>query len=313
MHSRARLGFLGPLSVLTNPHDGPCAVENARLAAAISELGPLWLGDLKVRIDILHLSSPPPKAAARYHVHSLLEISYMVDGAIDYRIQKKTVRVPKGGICCIPPEMLHGWNNRSRTSTVLGFLLAVSPTSDHPDSLGLRLSESAAKMGFRITPTAELKRALEALRKEIQLENPFHREAAKAYITLILSLVFRALATTLPRTHDPVGAGPRNKQSFLQARAYIEANLAFNVSLADVARHMGISARHVNRIFRTRQGISVGQFISHRRLELAKKLLRERRDASIKNIALLCGFKDVSYFCRFFRKATGASPTTYEF
>lgn len=87
--------------------------------------------------------------------------------------------------------------------------------------------------------------------------------------------------------------------------------MAFGVSLADVARHLGLSARHVNRVFKTRQGHTVGRFIAAQKLERARSLLRERRDASVKNIALLCGFKDVSYFCRFFRERTGFSPARF--
>lgn len=214
----------------------------------------------------------------------------------------------------MPSEILHGWRNRSKPSVLFGFLLSVSPTSSRPDSLGFRLGKAAKTLNYRIQPDAALRHAFESLRDEIRADYPFQQEAAIAYIRLILALIFRHLTAALPSQtvhSQPDPGNSRSMQLYLQAKAFIESNLAFGVSLTDVARHLGISARHANRLFKTREKNTMGQFIAARRLELARKLLRENRDTPVKQIASLCGFKDVSYFCRFFKEHTGISPACF--
>ncbi len=94
-------------------------------------------------------------------------------------------------------------------------------------------------------------------------------------------------------------------------RAFIEANLAYGVTLADAARHLGVTGRHLNRIFTEREGLPVGEAIAAARLEKARALLRADPGMPTKTVAALCGFGDASYFCRFFRERVGASPTEF--
>lgn len=314
MITKSRLGFIGPVASATSPHDSPCAMENGRLAQAVAVLDPVWLGDIKIRTEVLHLTRPPAGATARFHLHPFLEVTCVMAGAMDYHLQDRNIPVKTGEIFCMPPEVLHGWHNRSPDCLLFGFLLSVSPTRARSDSLGFRLNQAAKNLGYRLQRVPSLQRAFENLREEVRGERHFQQDAVLAYIRLILSLVFRELAGALPARGLSSQAEPlssRSEQLFLQSKAFVEANLAFGSSLVDVARHLGISARHANRMFKAREGITMGQFIAARRLELARNLLRERRDTSIKNVAALCGFKDVSYFCRFFREHAGVSPVVF--
>ena len=84
------------------------------------------------------------------------------------------------------------------------------------------------------------------------------------------------------------------------------------LSLAGVAREMGLSTGYVCQLFRT-DGDSFGRFllrqrVEHCRRELSNPLLRNLR---ISEIALRGGFNDLSHFSRVFRDGVGASPTDY--
>jgi len=314
MLPRPRLGVYGPTRELTSPFDGPCTAENARLARAVGAMGPLWFGDMKIRTEILHLTCPPPKSTARYHLHPFLEVTYVRAGGMDYCLEGRGIPVRQGEIFLMPPETVHGWRSRSRPATLFGFLLSISPATNRTDSLAFRLGQAAAGLGYRFRPAPDLRAAFEALCSEVRRERSFQQEVAAADVRLILMLVFRHVSDFLG-LKPPAGAqeepDSRGDRLFLQAKAFLEANLAFGASLLDAARHLGISARHVNRLFKARQGISVGRFVAAARLELAKDLLRERSDLAVKSVAALCGFSDVSYFCRFFRERIGKSPARF--
>lgn len=59
-----------------------------------------------------------------------------------------------------------------------------------------------------------------------------------------------------------------------------------------------------------RFGMGIMQYITERRIERAKELLAEGK--SIADTAEECGFADYNYFCKVFRKHTGASPSAYK-
>jgi len=316
MAGSSRLGFLGPTRALASPFDQAGILENSRLAGAVAAMGPVFFGDMKIRPAILHLTCPPRGAQARYHLHPFLEITFVLAGAMDYEIKGRKITARRGEVFCMPPEAVHGWRCNVRGTALLGFLLEVSPATEAPGGPAFRLAEAAGQLGYRFRPPIELTRAFEALLAEARGERPYREPVAVAYIQLILPLVFRQLAGALGlRPAQEAGtasrAGSRAGPLVLQAKAFVEANLGLGVSLADVARHLGVSPRHLNRIFREREGRAVGQFIAAARLEKARGLLRARRDLSVKSVAALCGVPDVAYFCRLFKAATGQTPAAF--
>jgi AraC-like DNA-binding protein len=52
-------------------------------------------------------------------------------------------------------------------------------------------------------------------------------------------------------------------------------------------------------------------YITEKRISLAKKMLTEEDSMKIAYIAYQCGYRDVSYFSRIFKKKTGLSPASY--
>ena len=78
---------------------------------------------------------------------------------------------------------------------------------------------------------------------------------------------------------------------------------------AILARSLHMSAGHLNRVFRREHGQTPRQYFDTRRLEHAKSAIVTSR-ASVKEVAAGLGFSS-AVFCRWFRQATGASPSLY--
>jgi AraC-like DNA-binding protein len=57
-------------------------------------------------------------------------------------------------------------------------------------------------------------------------------------------------------------------------------------------------------------GFSSSAYILHVKIDYSKKLLI-KRDKNIGEVAEACGFLDVAYFSRIFKKITGVTPTAY--
>lgn len=78
----------------------------------------------------------------------------------------------------------------------------------------------------------------------------------------------------------------------------------------DLARELGISTGHLDRLFMQHQGLSPRAHLQKRRLETASALLTDAA-MPIKRIAYELGFGSPSHFCHWFRKALGRSPRAF--
>jgi AraC-like DNA-binding protein len=79
-----------------------------------------------------------------------------------------------------------------------------------------------------------------------------------------------------------------------------------------LARKLGISRRYVNDLL-YETGATFSERILELRLQKAHAMLADRRHdrTKVSDIALACGFNEVSYFNRCFRARFGATPTQY--
>jgi AraC-like DNA-binding protein len=92
-----------------------------------------------------------------------------------------------------------------------------------------------------------------------------------------------------------------------RALDFIEAHLEGDPSVADVARECHLSASHFNRAFRQAVGVPPHRWLTQRRIERAKDLLRGG-DLDLAEIALACGFVDQSHLTRTFTRYEGQGP-----
>jgi AraC-like DNA-binding protein len=98
----------------------------------------------------------------------------------------------------------------------------------------------------------------------------------------------------------------------LEARALIDCRLrdtAFQSS--EIAAGLGVSARYLQMAF-AEVGTTPSRFLLARRLDTAAERLRRiDRPCSITDVALECGFSDLSYFSRVFRRRFGVTARAY--
>ena len=95
------------------------------------------------------------------------------------------------------------------------------------------------------------------------------------------------------------------------AADYVRKNLARRLPLEEVAAHVGLSQRHLQRLFRQAIGMSIQQFVIHSRVHTAAHHLTRGPRRPLADIALDCGFSDQSAFTNTFRKILGIAPREY--
>ncbi len=93
-------------------------------------------------------------------------------------------------------------------------------------------------------------------------------------------------------------------------RQELDRDFAAPHDLHSLARRAGVSVAYVCRLFKTYTGKTVIEYLVERRIQAAIWKLREGNDKII-SLALACGFNDLAYFNRVFKRITAMTPSQY--
>lgn len=96
----------------------------------------------------------------------------------------------------------------------------------------------------------------------------------------------------------------------LKAQNRIEGSFSDNISIDNLASHVGMSIRNFKRRFKLATGDTPILYAQKLRVEAAKKALEFEIDR-IDDIAAMVGYDDVGFFRKLFVRHTGISPTDY--
>lgn len=95
-----------------------------------------------------------------------------------------------------------------------------------------------------------------------------------------------------------------------RAITFLMDHLQEDISLSDVASHVGLSQFHFNRAFKRSVGVSPHRYLLLKRIEKAKELLAHGT-LSITEIAERVGYTDPNQLARAFRKEVLTTPSEY--
>lgn len=102
-----------------------------------------------------------------------------------------------------------------------------------------------------------------------------------------------------------------NERKYINdATGYITVNYHRNITINDIAEHVGLNRSYFSKLFRKCTGYSPNDYLQQYRIEMAIHLL-ETSDESVKVIADKTGFSYVHYFSKIIKESTGKTPTQY--
>lgn len=91
---------------------------------------------------------------------------------------------------------------------------------------------------------------------------------------------------------------------------FVQENFQNPITRESVAKTFGLTPNHVSRLFRREGSMRFNDYLTLVRIDRAKFMLKQYK-TPLKEIAAGCGYQDLAYFCRVFRRITRLTPTEY--
>jgi AraC-like DNA-binding protein len=163
----------------------------------------------------------------------------------------------------------------------------------------------------------QLEPILQLLIEEMRTRSHHCEEIVRHYIWGLLLRVERDLSThpMVVERHGvlPPLTAPHASQLVRDACNYIHQRLGEPLTLPSIAFAHHISPSQLNRRFNAEIQMSVMQYVTHARMEMAKHLLTHADYASlsIREIGRMVGFTETSYFARVFQKHAHVAPMQF--
>lgn len=143
---------------------------------------------------------------------------------------------------------------------------------------------------------------LTAMRREYRERRPGAGSVLQAYLHVLLVTAARIAPAPARASHG--GARAALARRFVQRLAHTPGGPG---EVRAWAAELGVSAGYLGEVVRETTGRSPGPLIREARVLEAKRLLAGT-GMTVSGVARQVGFPDAAYFCRFFRRETGASP-----
>ena len=262
------------------------------LHAAIFEEGPFQATE-----------SPVGHPSLIYHISRPTEVSRRIDGQ-----RGEQALIGPRRICITPGESTANWAHRG-----------------HPRILQMYLRESVfehavgemygggAGMAQLVPRFAVTDPLLEQLALAIISALGNGTSEDRLYVETLAQMIAVHLArkhSTRSRPRSVPAADALSQRRLRHLVDYIEAHLGDDLSIDAMAAELELNPFYLSRVFKAAVGQSLHQYVLDRRVERAKKLLRET-GTPIAEIALSAGFSSQSHLSNWFRRRVGVSPAAY--
>jgi len=154
---------------------------------------------------------------------------------------------------------------------------------------------------FSVDSKQPLRSYLEQLRMEGTQPEMGKQDMIVSILTQMVVSLYRAYEKT--HTQQPARSVKTVAEAIAQAPAH-------DWYLQELAKLSGYSPSRFSELYRAQYGLSPMQDVLSRRIHLAKRYLLSGQ-SSVDYIAEVCGFKSVSYFCKYFKQVVGCTPSKY--
>lgn len=251
------------------------------------------------------------------HWHPYMEIVYIKKGKGNVSLDFTTHYVESGDIVLILPGQIHGISQHEYYSMEYeNIIFSVDLfRSRNQDALDRDFFDPLLAGDFQIKNIYDkddpLYPKLSACLNRVDTlcaETPLgYRLALKGCYFEFFYLIY---SEAIRNGSEPSASRTRHLERIKQILSYIEQNYKEAISIPEIASFCGFSESHFMRFFKASTGMPFTAYLNDFRLTIAARLLVTTEE-SVLSVAQECGFFNLSYFNRLFKKKYAVTPSRY--
>ena len=237
--------------------------------------------------------------------HSELEFQFIRQGRVEYFVDTKNYQLERNSVLIIHRNEVHNYIPDPQ-SCVSKISLVFSPDiiMEKPTTAAiLRELRSHHLVVLSERQATSVEFLMQEIADECRMQEPFWLELVPSNIQKFLAILHRAIS-------NPVPVSSKDNPVIKNVLRYLEHNFTEKTSLAEVASRFCMSSCFLSRMFKSYVGLGFREYLIHKRVAEAKRLLEET-DMKIITVAAEVGFHNLSTFNRDFRMLTGIRPSDY--
>ena len=252
------------------------------------------------------------------HWHHYIEILYIVKGSYQFEINLQNYILNEGDICILNSGDLHqiiGERAKTLHDVVLfdPCILTFSYEDEFQEEcVGPLVNNMLFMPSVFHKGTWEHDIIFSDVKKLMQTVSDKKESWYFNSKLLILDIVSRIYNAGLMLPTDNVQSYEERQkiQHYKSVISYMEENYGKKITLQNLADTIPCNSQYLCRFFKDIAGVSPIQYLINLRLNRACYLL-EHTSKSVLEVALDCGFENVSYFIRKFKEIKGCTPKNY--
>lgn len=247
------------------------------------------------------------------HIHSNYELYYSISGAHRFLINEKSYDIEPGNVFVINNfETHHLTKIESDNHERIIFGIHpdyLSKISSPETDLTYCFTHRPKKFSHRlILDSGQQKRFLFHVNK-IKSANGFGHEIIERCAFTEMMLMLTKICMEMHEGTSPASTKFQFNSKVDSIITYINQHIDSQLSIEMIASHFYLSESYLCRLFKQNTGVTINNYITTRRISIAKKLLSEGHN--VNEVYSLCGFNDYSNFFKAFTKSVGISPKKY--
>lgn len=229
----------------------------------------------------------------------------------------KIINIQQCGLLFATPKVPYHWTAidgepQGSFCVFTADFLPQSKTGIAIDELPLFKSTGTPVFELSAEKAAEVTQIFRKMQKEIMADYPYKYDLLRNYVMELIHYGQQLQPQTSIRT--PQNAASRILSLFIellerQFSGTGQQRLALRTA-GDYANRLAVHVNHLNKTIKDLTGKSTTDIISGRLIQEAKILLRQS-PLNISEIAYTLGFEETAHFSNFFKKHTGASPSSF--
>lgn len=244
------------------------------------------------------------------HMHKEFELFEVMRGRMEIFCQSSSHVLSAGDFCLLNPRQAHEIHALSQEPVRI-MPLQVSP------NFWARYYPQISNVEFDclyLNPylgdsLAELRRRYLLVGRAYLLREPYYELSCSSEINQIMRILLKHLPWHyLTQTEKEAKKGHSSRISRIMA--YIEAHFTEKLLLRDLCEQEGLSLHYMSHYFTKHFGMSFQEYLNLLRFQRAK-LLAERSDMKLTDIALSSGFSDTRYLNSAFERYMGCDVQSF--